>query len=40
MEKYGFQIEEGKYYSFDELEEFFRKVKAGEGKISIFWAVL
>lgn len=32
MEKYGFQLEEGKYYSFDELEEFFRKVKAGEGE--------
>lgn len=32
MEKYGFSLEEDKYYSFDELEEFFRRVKEGEGE--------
>ncbi|MDC7287532.1 ABC transporter substrate-binding protein [Blautia schinkii] len=32
MEKYGFETEEGKYYSFDELEEFFQRVKDGEGE--------
>ncbi|MDO4276271.1 MAG: ABC transporter substrate-binding protein [Eubacteriales bacterium] len=32
MEKYGFEPEEGKYYSFDELEDFFRRVKEGEGE--------
>lgn len=32
MEKYGFELEEGKYYSFDELEEFFARVKKGEGE--------
>ena len=32
MEKYGFQLEEGKYYTFDELEDFFCRVKEGEGE--------
>lgn len=32
MEKYGFELEEGKYYTFDELEEFFKRVKEGEGE--------
>lgn len=32
MNKYGFELEEGKYYTFDELEEFFQKVKEGEGE--------
>lgn len=32
MEKYGFELQEGKYYSFDEIEDFFGKVKEGEGK--------
>lgn len=32
MEKYDFQLEEGKYYTFDELEVFFQRVKEGEGE--------
>lgn len=32
MEKYNFHLEEGKYYTFDELEKFWKKVKAGEGE--------
>lgn len=31
-DKYGFELKEGKCYSFDELEKFFRRVKDGEGK--------
>ena len=31
MKKYGFSLEEGKYYTFDELEQFFKQVKDGEG---------
>lgn len=32
MEKYDFQLEDEKYYTFDELEEFFQRVKDGEGE--------
>lgn len=32
MKKYDFQLEDGKYYNFDELEAFFERVKKGEGK--------
>lgn len=32
MEKYDFQLEDGKCYTFDELEAFFNRVKKGEGE--------
>ena len=32
MKKYDFQLEDGKYYNFDELETFFERVKKGEGE--------
>ncbi len=31
MKKYDFQLEDGKCYTFDELEAFFKKGKKGEG---------
>lgn len=32
MEKYGFNLEDEKYYTFDELEDFYKRVKEGEGE--------